>query len=106
MLVYAASVRNNMCMGDEVKEDRLIHALDKAGLSDSIKDLDAQLTREFEILKEKTVIFISHRLSSVTACDKIIFMDHGKILEEGTHEYLMNMQGGYYKLFQAQFEEC
>lgn len=152
--IYAASVRNNVCMGDEIDEDRLIHALDKAGLSDSIKDLDAQLTREFdengilfsggllqrlalarvfyqdsdivimdeptaamdvfferqfydtvfENLKEKTVIFISHRLSSVTTCDKIIFMDHGKILEEGTHEYLMNLQGGYYKLFHAQFE--
>lgn len=47
----------------------------------------------FKNLKEKTVIFISHRLSSITACDKIIFMDHGKILEEGTHEYLMNLQG-------------
>lgn len=152
--IYAASVRNNVCMGDEIDEDRLIYALKKAGLSDSIKDLDVQLTREFddngvlfsggllqrlalarvfyqdsdivimdeptaamdvfferqfydtvfENLKEKTVIFISHRLSSVTACDKIIFMDHGKILEEGTHEYLMNLQGGYYKLFHAQFE--
>ena len=152
--IYAASVKNNVCMGDKVNEDRLIHALDKAGLSDSIRDLDAQLTREFdengilfsggllqrlalarvfyqdsdivimdeptaamdvfferqfydtvfENLKEKTVIFISHRLSSVTACDKIIFMDHGKILEEGTHECLMNLQGGYCKLFHAQFE--
>lgn len=57
----------------------------------------------FEALKDKTVIFVSHRLSSVTACDKIIYMDHGKILEEGTHESLMHLQGGYYRLFQAQF---
>lgn len=46
--IYAASVRNNVCMGDEIDEDRLIYALDKAGLSDNIKDLDAQLTREFD----------------------------------------------------------
>lgn len=52
--IYAASVRNNVCMGDEVNEDRLIYVLDKAG--------------------------------------------------EGTHEYLINLLGGYYKLFQAQFE--
>lgn len=152
--IYATSIRNNVCMGDDMDEDRLLDALNKAGLSDSIKDLNAQLTREFDEngilfsggllqrlalarvfykdsdivimdeptaamdvffekqfydtifknLKEKTVIFISHRLSSITACDKIIFMDHGKILEEGTHEYLMNLQGGYYRLFCAQFE--
>lgn len=46
--IYATSIRNNVCMGDDMDEDRLLDALNKAGLSDSIKDLNAQLTREFD----------------------------------------------------------
>ena len=58
----------------------------------------------FRQLKDKTVIFVSHRLSSVTACDTIVYMERGRILEQGTHDYLMGLQGGYYRLFRAQFE--
>ena len=58
----------------------------------------------FETLKEKTVIFISHRLSSVTACDKILYMENGRILEEGTHDELIFRKGAYYELFRAQFD--
>lgn len=47
----------------------------------------------FRQLKDKTVIFVSHRLSSVTACDVIVYMEQGRILEQGTHEYLMGLQG-------------
>ena len=58
----------------------------------------------FNNLKEKTIIFVSHRLSSITSCDKIIYMEHGKILEEGTHDDLMKLNGGYCRLFNAQFD--
>lgn len=180
--IYAASVRDNVCMGEEAKEGRLVRALGRAGWYGGVKEfgggccrdggkeygegcgraygeggvpeLELQLTREldeegvlfsggqlqrlalarafykdsdivimdeptaamdvfferefyrtvFRQLKDKTVIFVSNRLSSVTACDTIVYMERGRILEQGTHDYLMGLQGGYYRLFRAQFE--
>ena len=58
----------------------------------------------FNSLKEKTIIFVLHHLSSITSCDKIIYMERGRILEEGTHDSLMRLNGGYCKLFNAQFD--
>ncbi len=49
-----------------------------------------------------TSLFISHRLASTRFCDRIIYMDHGQILEEGTHEGLLAAQGGYANLFEVQ----
>lgn len=50
----------------------------------------------------KTSLFISHRLASTRFCDRILFMENGKIAEEGTHEELLAKQGGYAKLFEVQ----
>ena len=50
----------------------------------------------------KTSLFISHRLASTRFCDRIIFVDGGKIVEEGTHESLMALNGEYAKLFEVQ----
>ena len=55
-----------------------------------------------EMTAGKTSVFISHRLASTRFCDRIIFLEHGKITEEGTHEELLNLGGGYAKLFQVQ----
>lgn len=49
-----------------------------------------------EVSKEKTALVVSHRVSSAKTADKIIVLDDGKILQEGTHEELFN-QAGYYK---------
>lgn len=49
-----------------------------------------------EVSKEKTALVVSHRVSSAKTADKIIVLDDGKILQEGTHEELYN-QFGYYK---------
>lgn len=54
-------------------------------------------------LKDKTVIFISHRLSSCKFCDRVIVMDQGSIVQEGTHNTLIEDENGlYYKLWNAQ----
>ena len=50
----------------------------------------------------RTSLFISHRLASTRFCDRILFLEQGKIKEEGTHEELLALGGGYAKLFQVQ----
>jgi ATP-binding cassette subfamily B protein len=57
------------------------------------------------ILKDKTCLFIAHRLSTIKNVDKIIFLDDGKILEEGTHDELMAKGGRYADLYSSQFAE-
>lgn len=52
--------------------------------------------------KEKTSVFISHRLSSTRFCDRICFLQDGEIVEEGTHEQLMAKQGAYANMFNIQ----
>ena len=52
--------------------------------------------------KDKTSIFISHRLASTGFCDRIILLEYGKIIEDGSHEELMNMRGRYYEMYEVQ----
>lgn len=54
-----------------------------------------RLERLFE---EKTVVVIAHRLSTVRNADKIIVLDHGRIVEQGTHDALTAKRGYYYEL--------
>ena len=55
-----------------------------------------------EMLTGKTALFISHRLASTRFCDHILFLENGKITEEGTHEELMQENGGYAEMFLVQ----
>ena len=50
----------------------------------------------------KTCVFISHRLSSVIFCDKVLLLDSGEIAEYGTHDSLMQIKGKYHELFSLQ----
>lgn len=56
----------------------------------------------FEAAKDKTVIFISHRLSTTRKADRIYMMEQGQIIEEGTHEELLKMSGKYAQMWNAQ----
>lgn len=55
--------------------------------------------------KDKTVIFISHRLSSARLADRVFLLDNGTVLEEGSHEELMNKNGRYAEMFTKQAEK-
>ena len=61
----------------------------------------------FRMTQNKTSIFISHRLSSTKFCHRILYMENGRIAEEGSHETLMERQGAYAAMFrtQAQYYE-
>ncbi len=55
-----------------------------------------------ELVENRTAIFISHRLASTKFCDRIIVLGEGKIVEEGTHEQLMEKNGKYAQMFRIQ----
>lgn len=55
-----------------------------------------------EMTHGRVSLFISHRLASTRFCDRILFMEQGRIVEEGTHEALLALGGGYAGLFEIQ----
>lgn len=55
-------------------------------------------------LKNKTIIVIAHRLSTVVNADKIIYLDNGQMTEEGTHSSLLRKKGSYYNLIKNQLQ--
>jgi ABC-type multidrug transport system fused ATPase/permease subunit len=55
-----------------------------------------------DLTKNRTAIYISHRLSSTRFCDRIILLDQGTIAESGTHDELMKLSGKYKQLFEIQ----
>ncbi len=57
-----------------------------------------------EVCRDRTVIFISHRLSSATLADRILLLEHGRIIEAGSHQELMEQHGAYARMFAMQAE--
>ncbi len=76
-------------------------------LDEPTASLDAiaeqEIYSQFEQLrKDKTTIFVSHRLSSATTASKIIVLEYGELIEMGNHKELMAKEGRYYELFSTQ----
>ena len=55
------------------------------------------------IMQGRTSIVIAHRLSTIRDADQIVVMDHGRIVEQGSHDALLHQQGKYYELYMTQF---
>jgi ATP-binding cassette subfamily B protein len=87
--------RQLVALARVVLKDPAIFILDEATASvDPFTDMQIQEGLE-TIMRDRTAIVIAHRLSTVKHADRIIVIDHGHIIEEGTHDGLM-ARGGYY----------
>jgi len=76
-------------------------------LDDALSSVDAQTEERIlknlrKVMKNRTSIVISHRIVAVENCDLIIVMDEGRIVEQGSHEELLNLNGIYATFYQEQ----
>ena len=79
-------------------------------LDEATSALDTESERKVQeaidtLVQNRTVIVIAHRLSTITKADQIIVLDEGKIVESGTHEKLLEINGKYKHLYNIQFGE-
>jgi ATP-binding cassette subfamily B multidrug efflux pump len=79
-------------------------------LDDSLSAVDTEteeqiLNNLLELCKDKTTIIVTHRVSSAKNADKIIILEDGKIIQEGSHSQLLNQDGYYQELYNKQLSE-
>ena len=94
--------RQRICIARAIYKDPPILVLDEATSSlDSEAEKKVQTAIE-KVMKNRTSIIIAHRLSTIKNCDKIIIIDKGKIVGEGSHNDLIKKNNMYKKLIEMQ----
>ncbi|WP_127585724.1 ABC transporter ATP-binding protein [Paenibacillus koleovorans] len=79
-------------------------------LDDATSAVDMETEHEIqagfqELMKGRTTFIIAHRISSLKHADQIIVLDHGKIVQRGTHEQLLREPGRYYETYKIQYSD-
>ncbi|MFN4191113.1 MAG: ABC transporter ATP-binding protein [Pseudothermotoga sp.] len=99
----SAGERQLIALARAVLFDAKILILDEATSNIDVDTESRIETAVRELSKEKTVIMIAHRLSTVKGADRILVIHDGSVAEEGRHVELLTRRGVYYKLYQIQF---
>ncbi len=77
-------------------------------LDEATSDIDTRTELELQngirrLVRGRNSFVIAHRLSTISDCDRIYYIDHGRIVEQGTHKELLAKHGAYWRLFMSQF---
>ena len=99
----SAGERQLIALARAVLFDARILILDEATSNIDVDTESRIETAVRELSKDKTVIMIAHRLSTVKGADRIVVIHDGRVAEEGRHTDLLSRRGVYYKLYQIQF---
>lgn len=110
---YLADGGNNLSQGQKQLISYARAILRQAPLiilDEATSNVDTETESELQqataaILKGRTSIIIAHRLSTIVNCDRILVMDHGVVVEDGSHKQLMDKKGHYYELYMNQFRD-
>lgn len=97
--------RQRLAIARALLKDAPILILDEATSAlDNESESKIQVALE-EVMKDRTTLVVAHRLSTIEKADKIVVMDAGEIVEQGTHSELLEKNGSYAQLYSKSFEE-
>jgi subfamily B ATP-binding cassette protein MsbA len=104
-LLLSRGQRQRIALARAILKDPRILILDEA-TSDVDTETEVLIQQALEtVMRGRTTFVIAHRLSTVRHADQLIVLDHGRIVEQGTHESLLAAGGHYRGLYQAQFAD-
>ena len=104
-ITLSGGQRQRIAIARAILRNAPLLLLDEATSSldaESEKQVAAALT---DLMRERTTIVIAHRLATVQSCDRILVMNEGRIVEEGTHQTLAGGNGLYARLAKLQFQD-
>jgi len=99
---FSAGERQLISFARALLKDPAILIMDEATSSvDTLAELQVQQGIN-RMIEDRTAIVVAHRLSTIRNCDRILVVDHGKIIEDGSHEELLKRKGHYHQLYTQQ----
>ncbi len=101
-VVFSGGEAQRIMLARALLQERSVYILDEPTASQDPK-AENELNQLFtEVMHDKTLLMITHRLSTLSRMDYIYLLNHGRIVEEGTHEDLMRSGGQYAHIYTAQ----